>query len=80
MPLYEYECRDCGHSFEIKQGFNDIPLTQCEICPGEVRKIIHAPGIQFKGSGWYVTDYPTADRKKSMAAEKKESSTVAQKD
>jgi putative FmdB family regulatory protein len=73
MPIYEYECQACGHLFEVKQGFNDPPVKSCEVCQGRVRKVIHPPAIQFKGSGWYVTDYPSADRKKSMEAEKKES-------
>ncbi len=71
MPIYEYECQECGNVFEIKQGFNDIPLTDCKFCKGEVRKVFHAPGIHFKGTGWYVTDYPSADRKKHMQKEKK---------
>ncbi len=72
MPIYEYECQACGHIFEVRQGFDDAPLTKCKVCPGKVRKRIHAPAIQFKGSGWYVTDFPSEDRKKQMAAEKKE--------
>ncbi len=72
MPIYEYECQTCSHTFEVRQGFHDTPITNCNNCQGKVRKKIHAPAIQFKGSGWYVTDFPTEDRKKQMAAEKKE--------
>lgn len=57
MPIYEYQCEGCAHRFEIKQGFNDPPLSICERCGGAVRKLISAPAIMFKGSGWYVTDY-----------------------
>lgn len=57
MPIYEYQCQGCEHRFEIKQSFTDPPLTTCERCGGAVRKLISAPAIMFKGSGWYVTDY-----------------------
>ena len=71
MPIYEYQCDACQKTFEVSQKFTDDPLTECQSCSGPVRKIISAPGIVFKGSGWYVTDYPTSDRKKSMEADKK---------
>ena len=61
MPLYEYECPDCGR-FELIQKFSDAPLTQCPRCGKDVEKLPSAPAIQFKGTGWYVTDYA---RKKS---------------
>jgi putative FmdB family regulatory protein len=57
MPLYEYECDTCGHRFEVIQKFSDSPLTECPKCQGPVRKLISSPAIQFKGSGWYITDY-----------------------
>ena len=57
MPLYEYECDTCGHRFEVIQKFSDDPLTQCPKCQGPVRKLLSSPAIQFKGSGWYITDY-----------------------
>lgn len=57
MPIYEYQCQGCDHRFEIKQGFSDPPLTTCERCGGAVTKLISAPAIMFKGSGWYITDY-----------------------
>lgn len=57
MPLYEYQCRKCSHLFERIQKFSDPPLTVCPKCGGEVEQLISAPAIQFKGSGWYVTDY-----------------------
>ena len=57
MPLYEYECDNCGHRFEVIQKFSDDPLTACPKCSGSVRKLVSSPAIQFKGSGWYITDY-----------------------
>jgi putative FmdB family regulatory protein len=57
MPLYEYQCRECGHRFERIRKFSDAPLTECPSCGGEVEKLFSAPAIQFKGQGWYITDY-----------------------
>ena len=57
MPLYEYECENCSHRFEVIQKFSDPPLTECPKCKGPVRKLFSSPAIQFKGSGWYITDY-----------------------
>jgi putative FmdB family regulatory protein len=61
MPLYEYECGACGHRFETIQKFSDPPLEQCPKCGGQVRKLQSAPAFQFKGSGWYITDYARKD-------------------
>lgn len=68
MPLYEYECLKCGERFEIIQKFSDDPVkahTEHEDspCDGLVRKLLAAPAIQFKGSGWYVTDYGKGGKK-----------------
>lgn len=58
MPLYEYECKKCGHRFEkIVTKFSDPPETACPKCGGAVEQLLSAPAVQFKGSGWYVTDY-----------------------
>jgi putative FmdB family regulatory protein len=57
MPIYEYECRKCGAHTEAFQKLSDKPLTKCPKCGGRLEKRISAPAIQFKGSGWYVTDY-----------------------
>ncbi len=57
MPLYEYQCKKCQHRFELLQRFSDPQITECARCGGEVQQIISAPAVQFKGSGWYVTDY-----------------------
>ncbi len=56
MPTYEYRCKACGHDLEVVQSFTDDPLTTCEACGGELRKLFGAPGIAFKGSGFYKTD------------------------
>ena len=57
MPLYEYECDSCGWRFELIQKFSDPLASECPTCGGPVHKLLSAPAIQFKGSGWYVTDY-----------------------
>jgi putative FmdB family regulatory protein len=58
MPIYEYQCASCGHRFErIHQKFSDPPVASCPACGGEVHKLISSPAIQFKGSGFYITDY-----------------------
>lgn len=57
MPLYEYECEHCGVRFEVIQKFSDPAVETCKTCGGKVRRLLSAPAIQFKGSGWYITDY-----------------------
>ena len=58
MPLYEYQCESCHNRFERIQKFSDPPIETCPVCgKGPVRKLISSPAIQFKGSGWYITDY-----------------------
>lgn len=58
MPLYEYECESCGARTErIQKSYSDPPLAVCPKCGGPVRKLLSSPAIQFKGSGWYITDY-----------------------
>jgi putative FmdB family regulatory protein len=57
MPLYEYQCQDCGNTIEVIQKFSDDPLHKCGSCGGALERLLSAPAIQFKGSGWYVTDY-----------------------
>jgi putative FmdB family regulatory protein len=57
MPLYEYQCQNCGHRFERIQKFSDAPIAECPQCGGAVRKLVSSPAFQFKGTGWYVTDY-----------------------
>src|SRR6478672_657136 len=62
MPLYEYECDNCGHRFEKIQKFSDPLETTCPKCGGPVHKLMSSPAIQFKGSGFYITDYPKGDK------------------
>jgi len=57
MPLYEYKCDDCGQRFEKIQKFSDPPVSTCLFCSGKVKKLVSSAAIQFKGTGWYVTDY-----------------------
>ena len=57
MPLYDYRCHKCGETFEVRQKFADEPLAVHEGCGGELERLISAPALQFKGTGWYVTDY-----------------------
>jgi putative FmdB family regulatory protein len=57
MPLYEYECTKCGHAFEMVQKAGAHGPKKCPKCEGPVRKLLSAPAIRFKGSGWYITDY-----------------------
>jgi putative FmdB family regulatory protein len=82
VPLHEYQCPGCGR-FEVLQRFADAPLTACPTCGKEVQRLISAPAIQFKGSGWYVTDYarkPESDAKSSKGAETKSSEAKSSKD
>ncbi len=75
MPLYEYECNDCEHRFERIQKFSDPLVSTCPVCDGEVRKLLSSPAIQFKGTGWYVTDYakkPSGDQPSGAAGDPKD--------
>jgi putative FmdB family regulatory protein len=67
MPLYEYQCEKCGHRFEKIQKFSDKMVKKCPECGGRVEQMISAPAVQFKGSGWYVTDY--ANKSNAPASE-----------
>ena len=75
VPIYEYQCEACNHRFEVIQKVSDRPIKKCVLCLGKVHKLLSAPGLLFKGSGWYVTDYANPERKKAMEAEKKASSS-----
>ena len=70
MPLYEYQCTKCKHRFEKIQKFSDPDVKKCPECGGKVEKLLSAPAVQFKGSGWYVTDYA----KKGGSSSKSDSS------
>ena len=91
MPLYDYRCHQCGEVFEVRQKFADEVLTVHESCGGELERLISLPALQFKGTGWYVTDYgrngkvPSAggngktETKSDSASESKSESKAASK-
>ena len=62
MPIYEYRCNECGHQFEVSQRMSDEPLTECEVCGGAIAKMLFAPAIHFKGTGFHNTDYASKRR------------------
>jgi putative FmdB family regulatory protein len=66
MPIYEYRCEK-GHTFDVMQSMSDDPLTACEVCGAPVQKVLHAPAVHFKGSGFYNTDYGKGGKSKSSA-------------
>lgn len=76
MPIYEYVCKKCGHKFEKIQKFSDAKIRKCPECGGAVEQALHAPAVQFKGTGWYVTDYA----KKSDSSSKPKEESHASKD
>lgn len=76
MPLYEYQCKKCGHRFERIQRFSDPLVKKCPDCGGKVEQLLSAPAVQFKGSGWYVTDYA----RKSGSASGSESGSKSDSD
>jgi putative FmdB family regulatory protein len=71
MPIYEYQCGGCSHQQEILQRLNDKKKPRCEECGGSMKRVISSSAFILKGSGWYVTDYPSESRKKGMESEKK---------
>ena len=70
MPTYEYECLKCRRVFEIRQRISEPALTVCDVCGGEVRRLLSAAPFILKGGGWYVTDYPSESRKQALQSEK----------
>ena len=75
MPLYEYKCRRCGKTFETIQKFSDKPLTVHADCGGEVERLLSPPALQFKGTGWYVTDYARGNSSNGKSGSKSEAKT-----
>src|SRR5688572_16802082 len=67
MPLYEYQCDKCAHRFEVIQKFSDAPVDVCPKCGGAVKKLLSSPAIQFKGTGWYITDYARSGKTDSAS-------------
>jgi len=88
MPLYEYKCEGCGETFELRQKFAEQPLTVHDICGGKVHRVLSAPALQFKGSGFYINDYAKGGNgsnksdsdKKSSDGGKSESKTESKTD
>jgi putative FmdB family regulatory protein len=80
MPIYEFECRKCKAHLEVFQKMNDKQPTKCRNCGGRLERLQSAPAIQFKGSGWYVTDYAGKGRKAAEKAEKDGSASTASSD
>ncbi len=70
MPIYEYQCQDCGHQLEAIRKFSDPPLEECPECgkPG-LKKLVSAPSFRLKGGGWYETDFKSGDNKKNLAGD-----------
>ena len=79
MPLYEYQCDACAHRFEVIQQYKDAPIDVCPKCGGTVKKLLSSPAIQFKGSGFYITDYARKgnDSATTKSGEAKSDSTAS---
>ena len=77
MPLYEYQCEACGHRFEKIQKFSDPLVDICPVCGGVVRKLISSPAFQFKGTGFYITDYPKKDQGGTDKSDKSDGGSAA---
>jgi len=75
MPLYEYRCAQCGKVFEVIQKFSDAPLATHEGCGGKVERLVSTSALQFKGSGWYVTDYAKGSASRSSESKESKSSS-----
>ena len=80
MPLYEYECKKCHHRFEKIQTFSAKHVKKCPECGGPIEQLISAPSVQFKGSGWYVTDYAKKSGAESSSSSNGDSSKDSGKD
>jgi len=79
MPTYEYECLKCKRVFEIRQRISEPALTVCDVCGGEVRRLLSAAPFILKGEGWYVTDYPSESRKQALQSEKSSEKSSSEK-
>lgn len=80
MPIYEYECRKCGHLKEVFQRFSDSPITKCELCNGKMRKLISQNTFHLKGTGWYVTDYASKGASKNSVKKEAPSTETGKAD
>jgi putative FmdB family regulatory protein len=79
MPIYEYRCTK-GHTFDITQRFSDEALTECQVCGAPAQRVLHAPAVHFKGSGFYNTDYGTRKRSREMKEHKEGSKSEGSSD
>ncbi|MDY6970694.1 MAG: FmdB family zinc ribbon protein [Thermodesulfobacteriota bacterium] len=70
MPVYEYECTKCGNNTEVFQKFSDLPVTECELCHGKMKKLISQSTFHLKGTGWYVTDYASKSTEREGSTSK----------
>ncbi|HEX7960971.1 MAG TPA: FmdB family zinc ribbon protein [Terriglobales bacterium] len=80
MPLYEYLCKKCGNRFEKIQKFSDPEIKECPQCSGEVERLLSAPAVQFKGTGWYVTDYAKKSASSSASGSSDKTGTSSSSD
>lgn len=80
MPTYGYRCEECGHEFEVMQRMSDAPLTTCPNCGSRLRKLLYPVGVQFKGSGFYTTDYKTGANASNGSSSKEPSSSSGSKE
>ena len=80
MPLYDYRCHKCGKTFEVRQKFSDAILREHEGCGGELERLISAPALQFKGTGWYVTDYAKNGKTPSTSSPSSDSKSESKSD
>ncbi|MFQ6083891.1 MAG: FmdB family zinc ribbon protein [Candidatus Aminicenantia bacterium] len=78
MPIYEYRCTKCGHKFEVLQNHNRAPLQKCIKCSGKIVKILSPPMLQFKGSGWYLTDYSNKAKSSDHSPSKEKTTPSSQ--
>jgi putative FmdB family regulatory protein len=77
MPIYEYECKECGKIQEVSQKFSDKPLAQCKQCSGKLHKLISHSSFHLKGTGWYVTDYANKSKPNSATSKKTDKNKTA---
>ncbi len=80
MPIYEYKCHQCGEKFEVRQRISEDPLKTHEACGGELERLISAPALHFKGSGWYVTDYAKGGKSPSSSGSSDHHSSESKSD
>src|SRR5690242_19025037 len=79
MPIYEYQCKKCHHRFERIQKFSDPHIKKCPECGGPVEQLLSPPAVQFKGSGWYVTDYGKGGSRASTSKDGEEGAKKEEK-